>query len=325
MTIPDWEREARLRPLLGHLATAGRPDDEEWQGWRIGRIGGGANNLLYRARGEGLDLAVKFTIRDERDRAGREYGALLALHRAGLRIAPEPLLLDRATYELPVVVQTWLSGEVPEAPPATDTQWRRLLEHLAMVHSVTAATSDVPLRRAYIDAGSAEAARALVRWQVEHIPATERPVSLRRLLRRLESAGFPVWSRPPAALCRVDANTRNFVRRPGLWASVDWEYSGWGDPSFEIAQMMVHPAYIGVPAARWRWLVNTVCTLGDYAPVRIWTYYRVMLVFWVARMARFLYEVPLGLDERLAAPPDGWEADRLAKYEHYLGLAQAWL
>jgi hypothetical protein len=37
-------------------------------------------------------------------------------------------------------------------------------------------------------------------------------------------------------LYRCDNNLRNFVRRPGCWASVDWEYGGWGDPAFDAAQ-----------------------------------------------------------------------------------------
>lgn len=35
-------------------------------------VGGGANNRLFRATGSDGDWAIKFTKRDERDRAGRE-------------------------------------------------------------------------------------------------------------------------------------------------------------------------------------------------------------------------------------------------------------
>jgi hypothetical protein len=68
---------------------------EPWSGWRIWRIGGGRNNLLYRATGPAGDLAVKFVVDDGRDRAGHEYRALQVLRQAGLDVAPEPLLLAR--------------------------------------------------------------------------------------------------------------------------------------------------------------------------------------------------------------------------------------
>jgi len=54
-----------------------------WQRWRIARLTGGANNRLYRATGDKGEFAIKFTLRDARDRAGREYHALAALQRAG--------------------------------------------------------------------------------------------------------------------------------------------------------------------------------------------------------------------------------------------------
>jgi hypothetical protein len=81
---------------------------------------GGYSNLLYRVTGPSGHWTVKFTVRDRRDRAGREYHALLALRQAGLSVAPEPLLLDRRRCAQPVVVQTWLEGEVSSEPPSTE-------------------------------------------------------------------------------------------------------------------------------------------------------------------------------------------------------------
>jgi hypothetical protein len=101
--------------LLDFLSSNTSQHACEWQGWTINCIDGGANNLLYRATNPHSDLAVKFTVRDERDRAGREYGALLALQQAGLWIAPQPVWLERERYAQPVVVQTWLNGDVCSA------------------------------------------------------------------------------------------------------------------------------------------------------------------------------------------------------------------
>ncbi|MGI6207083.1 MAG: aminoglycoside phosphotransferase family protein [Anaerolineae bacterium] len=320
--LPEGERARLLRPLLDSLARSDSPF-----GWKIRRISGGANNLLYRATGPLGDLAVKFSLADSRDRAGREYSALLALHRAGLRLAPVPLLLDRTSYPLPVVVQTWLDGVASGTPPADDAEWRLLLEHLAAVHSLSPSDTDVAIRRAHITAYSAEEAVGLVRGHLERIPEDERPASLTDIFRQLGTRAFPQWPAAAPRLCRTDANISNFIRRPEGWYSVDWENSGWGDPAFEVADLMSHPAYITVPCERWPWVARTYCRIaGDRAMlVRIRTYYGILLCFWVARMARYLYEVPRGLDPRLVELPADWEEDRLRKYRHYRRLALQWL
>ncbi len=310
--------------MLDHLAHAGQTTDVQWRGWQITRIGGGWSNLLYRATNSAHDLAVKFTMRDGRDRAGREYGALLALHQAGLAVAPEPILLDRTAYPQPVVVQTWLEGEVSARPPASETEWRKLVQHFALIGTVKPQNTSTALPEAVLNANNVRDGRRIVQQQVARIPRQARPQSLLRLIRRFERSFLPDWSGVALALCRVDNNTLNFVRRPGLWASVDWENAGWGDPAFDIADWKTHAAYIGVPAARWDWVVDAYCSLvGDAAAaVRIQAYYKILLVWWVARLARYLYEVPRGLDQRLVEWPEDWQDGLLAKYEHYLALAE---
>ena len=117
------KREERiLRSLLDYLVSGKHEQGELWQEGQITRITGGWCNLLYRVTNSLGDLAVKFVIHDKRDRAGREHDALLALSQAGLSVAPEPLLLDRSSYAQPVVVQTWLEGEVSGGLPSTDAE-----------------------------------------------------------------------------------------------------------------------------------------------------------------------------------------------------------
>src|SRR5829696_8910504 len=111
---------ALFLPLLDQLGSSAAIADGEWRDWQIARVAGAGNNLLFRATSGAHDLAIKFTIRDARDRAGREYTALLALQQAGLAVAAVPLWLDRDSYAQPVVVQSWLEGAVLRAPPEDD-------------------------------------------------------------------------------------------------------------------------------------------------------------------------------------------------------------
>lgn len=321
--MPEPEREHLIRPLLDHLAGGDHQTDGQWQGWRFARVGGGQNNLLYQAGGPLGDLAIKFTMRDWRDRAGREHTALSALHQAGLSVAPQPILLDRHRYAQPVVVQTWLEGEVSAVPPPTEVQWRSLLQHFATIYTVTPETTGVKLREAVLNANSVAGCQEIVRRELARIPGEARPASLCALVRRFERCRFADCSGAPVSLCRADNNILNVIRRPERWASVDWEYSGWGSPAFEMANLITHPAYIDVPSSQWHWVIDTYCGMVEDGAMAacIRTFWKMLLVWWVARLARYLYEVPRGLDKRLVARPPDWLADVQAKYEHYLDWA----
>jgi len=97
-----------MHQLLAHLATW--PEDGRFHSHTYQKINGGANNILYKVSGDDGVLAVKFTLRDSRRRAWREFQALTALQAHGLAIAPKPVLLDEDSYSQPVVVQEWLDG-----------------------------------------------------------------------------------------------------------------------------------------------------------------------------------------------------------------------
>ncbi len=120
-----------LTDLLTHLDQGSAAP-----GWHVRQITGGANGLLYHALSDDAEVAVKFYLSDEHDRAGREYDALTVLQDAGVDLAPRPLLLARHRYRQPVVAQSWLAGEVSAAPPETDEAWTKLLEHYAALARV---------------------------------------------------------------------------------------------------------------------------------------------------------------------------------------------
>jgi thiamine kinase-like enzyme len=111
---------------------------------------------------------------------------------------------------------------------------------------------------------------------------------------------------------------------------VDWEYSGWGDPAFDVAQWATHASYTDVPFSRWAWVLDAYCRCFDTRAriadptlaMRIKVYVQVMSVWWVARMARYLYEIPAGLDQRLVPWPEDWKANMQSKYDHYVRLAE---
>ena len=305
-----------MRKLLDYLATW--PEDGRFQSHTIQKIGGGANNILYKVSGEDGDLAVKFTLRDGRRRAWREFQALQAVMAHSLAIAPLPVLLDETSYPQPVVVQTWLAGEVTAVPPQTDAEWHKLVQHHATLTQITPENTEVDLATGVVNFNGLADGLAQMQQQCATIPPEAQPAALKELMQWANQLPDDL---PPAplALCRVDANTLNFVRRMGAWASVDWENSGWGDPAFEMADLITHPAYLDVPLARWAWVAELYGELvGEETAVsRIKTYTSLMLIWWVARLARALYEIPRGLDERLVPRDPNWQQQAEQKLAIY--------
>ncbi len=312
-----------MQDLLDYLATS--PENGRFLDWQMQRIIGSANNILYRATNGADDLAVKFTIRDARRRAWREFNAFAAAQEVGLDVLPEPVYLDEDRYKQPVVVARWMEGEVTAVPPQTDDEWLQFVEIYVKLRRVTPQSTRRAIPKGLINFASVQEGLEQIQIQCDAIPATHHPEQLRALLAQLATfPDGPPASESPVALCHVDANTLNFLRRPHGWASVDWENSGWGDPAFEIVDTMTHPQYMRVSDERWEWFVQKYGELSgdDTAVARIRRTYPLMLVWWVARLARMLYEIPRGGDQRLVERPSGWQADIAMKLDYYAERAE---
>jgi hypothetical protein len=262
-------------------------------------------------------------MRDDRDRAGSEYRALLALQRAGFDVAPRPVLLEQTRYRQPVVVQTWIEGEKVGLAPSADADWHALVQHYSAIHAIAPGKTNVSLGAAILTMDSATTALQQIDRQLVHIPRSEQPTALRSLIDWLEGASFPSWPLPPITLCRGDPNPQNFFRRSAGLASVDWEYSGWGDPAWDLADLMSHPAYLAVPASHLSALVD-LYPLADHDrcfAIRVQVYHRLLLVWWAVRFARLLYEDGRVPDERLAPRLPSWRAETEDNYQEYLRRA----
>lgn len=323
--------QPQLQPLLEQLDREKLTSPGQIDGWQVEPIRGGANNMLYRASSDAGTFAVKFTMRDPRRRAEREYIALTLLESLGLDLAPHAIYYDQDHYRLPLIVQTWIEGEVSAEPPMTDADWLCLIDYHAAVHSITldqieTAAPHFKVEKPILYAESPQACKDILRQKLERLPMAAQPESLRELYARFNSRSLPNWDAPVLSLVRNDPNPRNFIRRNGGgWASVDWEYSGITDPAFQIADLLAHPQYLTVPRARQEWVIGQYCAQVHDADVetRIRVYWLTLTIWWVARFAQYLYEIPLGLDARLVEHPPDWKEQGERKYTHYLQLAES--
>ena len=247
---PDW---------LGAIAAAHEAGADTWTDGRLAvcRVAGGANNALYRVETGGRWYACKLCVADERRRAAREYGALRLLQAAGLDLAPQPVWLDEScsVVPFPTVVYRWVAGE-PLGSLPTDGQLAALLESYHHIHSLRQQDlKDFDLPSAWFHwfdfTPYLEELRGFLADYGTWL-ATSEPggCELRDRLARLvedctavltNAAVDPGRGRFPLRLCRVDPNLAN-----GIWGTdgrlrwVDWEYSGWGDPALDLAELRWH-------------------------------------------------------------------------------------
>ena len=71
---------------------------------------------------------------------------------------------------------------------------------------------------------------------------------------------------PTPALIRVDGNLDNILRDAhGRLTFVDWEYSGAGDPAYDLAELRWHPGASHLPDAWWDIALDSYTPLPDDA------------------------------------------------------------
>ena len=279
----------------------------------------GWNNVIYRAGAGTLAVAVKFTTRDARDRAGREHRALLLLDQAGLDVAPKPLGLIRHGLPHPVAISTWLDGVVSDEPPAAEGEWEHLVRHYAAIHTVTPAGRRADLPAAVMTMTATASGRALLQAEVERLRPVGVPPAIADLLRLVTAARLPDLVAPGRCLCRCDTNIGNMVRREGAWASVDWEYAGWGDPAFELADLISHPAHEAVAPGCWRRVAEMYAAWHDDRALveRAHVYEVLMACWWAVRWTRMIIgPEPSRLSGRRLDP-----ADARTRQRRYLARA----
>jgi Ser/Thr protein kinase RdoA (MazF antagonist) len=242
----------------------------------VRRVRGGFNNALYRVEAEGGSYACKLCVADGRRRAAREYGTLRLLRATGLDIAPQPLCLDEscALVPFPAVIYRWLPG-VPLGPSPTAQQLSALLDTYHRIHALRREEMQhIPLLEAgfhWFDFAPyvAELYDFLEEYGTWLAASDPDGPTLRDRLAHLVTECVqtlitttvdPGRGRFPLRLCRVDPNLANAVwGRDGRLRWVDWEYSGWGDPALDLADLRWHAALDGLSGDEHKWLRENYC------------------------------------------------------------------
>lgn len=327
--------------LLPAVAAAHAAGTDAWtlDGVSVRRVTGGNNNALYQVQADGQAYGCKLCVADAAHRAAREYQAQSLLQAAELDLAPQPLWLDESETiaPYPAIAYRWLPGE-PIGPTPTSVQLAALLTSYQRLHSLLPDEHPgIPeawlhhfdfqpyLTRLYgfLDQYGA--------WLVKaDRDGGELRDRLARLADRLAEAIATTTVSPSRdhiqlRICRVDPNLANIVwSGDGRLRWVDWEYSGWGDPALDLAEMRWHVAFISLSEQQHTWLRKSYRRPpGDDSfeeRLAVWDHY--CATHWAFLMLRALWSAYNGPDRvrltRIAADP----AELRTRLVHFIGRAE---
>ena len=307
----------------------------------VQRVTGGFNNALFRVDADGQRYACKLCVADECRRAAREYAALRLLQAAGLDIAPQPLWLDDscAIVPFPAVAYHWLPGE-PLSPSPTAQQLASLLDSFQRLHTLQPGDfEDHGIRDAWAHWFDFELYLADLRdflarygsWLATTDPdGRDLRDRLARLVDGCAEAVRTATVNPgresvPLRLCRVDPNLANTVwSGDGRLRWVDWEFSGWGDPALDLAEVRWHAASVEMSEAQHAWLRdNYRRPAGDYSfEERLAMWDRLRATRWPFLILRWLWSEHHGPDRVRLTMPAADPAELRARLVRFIERAE---
>jgi len=289
-----------MNDLLKAVAQAIREEKDTftYHNWRIKRVFGGMNGMTFRAEdSESLNkpVAVKIRKRDDRNRAQREYATLQLLSKNGTDIAPEPISLhpNHQGIHGDVVITSWVDGDVLSSDiQMTPEIWSRVINAFAQLHHVKPAHAP-PTQDAVMSVRSTQDLISEIENRYAQLHDGQLGALTKVEIREYIQACYtesPTLICPDnqIALITCDAGPLNIIASDKHIKFVDWEYSGWGDPAMDIADLLVRPECIDLDKD------VKVKILSDYAQLmnddkimqRILAYEKLMLVFWLVITSR---------------------------------------
>jgi thiamine kinase-like enzyme len=107
---------------------------------------------------------------------------------------------------------------------------------------------------------------------------------------------------------------------------VDWEYSGWGDPALDLAELRWHTAYVGLSGAQHTWLRNNYRRpegdAGFEERLAVWDL--LLMTRWPFLVLRMLWSAYNGPDRLRLTQPDLDTAELRARLIRFIERAERW-
>lgn len=204
------------------------------------RLTGGLNNFVYAYAHGREQLVIKLYRVDDRRRADREWTALQLLAGRHPAIVPTPLWFD-AHPELPAIGMSFVPGNPLHRARVDVAALRTLGAVLRDLHALAPDTFPYPYPRI---GAALECVRRIEHWAA-HLDATP-DRELFEVVQPLAASWLQTDDRAileapaPAVFGRGDPNLANCLWDGDRLRLIDWEYAGWSDVAFELADLVEH-------------------------------------------------------------------------------------
>jgi thiamine kinase-like enzyme len=184
---------------------------------------GGLTNLNYRVHGAPQEYVLRVTGEAEMLGADREAEYAATVMAAGLGIGPQVLAYLRPEK---ILITRFVDGVgVPVEQMRTTAMLGQVAATLRRLHE------GPPVPASFSAFGIVETYRDNARWM-----GVELPEAFGWSWQRAEEMRAALAANPPEPrLCHNDLLNANFLLEGGRLLIVDWEYSGMGDPFFDLA------------------------------------------------------------------------------------------
>jgi len=268
-------------------------DVKSFDKWTVTRIYGGMNGQTYRVDYTDKvndSIAIKFRKRDQRQRAQREFTVMTMLQSQNYALAPKPIELITDHPNLPddVVVMSWIDGTVlNDMSSVSQTTWEHILSAFAQLNTIVE-SSHVDLAPRAFPLTSTEDLLEEIERRYDRLPDGQigdmTKTEMRTLLDefRYEALKTP-YQANQLVLCPYDLNPTNMILQGDKIVIIDWEYAGWADPAFTLADLLARPNCVDMSQSMREWTVDRYAALTQSPDIieRVIQYERLMLLFWL--------------------------------------------
>lgn len=252
-------------------------------------LAGGLNDPVYRLRHDGRDLCLKLPLVDHRRRAHREWQTLTLLARRGHPRTPCPVWCSHREDQ-PAIAMTFVAGAPLAGTCLNSEQLDALAAALVDLYSITPADVVEPVAQVVTPAPEM-LRRVRDDCTTPTFGPARGPIAGPDRLQLLEF--WQRWSSGPdpqtllraptmQILGRGDPNLANLLWDGAELTLLDFEYSGWTDPAYELADLLEHPESRATPDPTWNAFVDRFHLDAD-ARARHRAARRMFALFWLAR------------------------------------------
>lgn len=265
--------------------------------WAFTRVYGGMNGIIFHvnnSQSPNKPMAVKIRKRDARQRALREFSALDLLSSAHQQLAPDPIQLvtDNPDFIGDVIVMSWVEGDVLDnLSHASRDLWKSVLQTLSQIHaypqqSIKGLTKRFPI------ASTSDLLRE-IQSRYDNLPDGQlgemTKAEMGMLLDEFRDEALKTsYHTEQLKLTIYDTNPANMILNNRRVTIVDWENAGWGDPAFDIADLLVRPNCSHLLPSMRDWIVTHYADISQSPEIinRVIQYQRLMLIFWLLLTSR---------------------------------------